>query len=176
VKALEFNIDGKKFTFTPSDYAILDQFDHGVGRKSDLLTRGLLTNLQTQCGCTVIGFFIAGNSEFYAHCYDAKNETRGHWTGDRKDAIKEGRSAWRKEENKNNCVEMTNKIGFNKYYILNTGTKHKHNLAIDDIDIEDMDDGMTHNEAKRSFLKLSKNKRSNKVLMGKLGKSIAMAI
>ena len=179
VTTLEFNIDGKKFTFTPSDYIKKEEsnFNKSVGRSYDLLTRSLLSNLQTQCGCTTIGFYIADNAEFYRHCYNTENDgTRIDWGPDYRDGLHAAKPSYRKEEKKNNCVEMTNKIGFNKYYILNTGTKRNNNLAIQDCDVENMDDGMTHIQLKKSFYKLSKNKRNNKVLMGKIGKSIASAL
>jgi ACT domain-containing protein len=127
------------------------------------LTESLLDNIRKTYNANTMGFFISEkNSEFNyravgAHYHKAGNEFV--------DTI-ETKKQIGKEYKKNKCYEMNDVYGYNKYYFIKGGNK-----ALDTSD--DEFNPITTKSIGNDFKKYSKSKKTNKVLMQKIGAAVA---
>ena len=126
--------------------------------------KSILENMSKQLGTNNIGFFIADDARSMAnrhqHAFD-DNSKLNRWDWERSDMNKEFRN--------NRCLHVSDTLGYDDYYILKDG---KNNLSTDadefDATAEDSKGKVT-----TQFKKYSKSKKTNKVLMTKLGKAVA---
>ena len=135
--------------------------DTGMGRE---LTTSLLDNLRKTYKANTIGFFISDRpSDFNYRCVGAAMAAQA---GD--DWVDHGvvKKQAGKEYNKNKCVEFKNVFGYNNYYMLK-GSKGALNT-----DSEEFNPS-TSKSIGNDFKKFSKSKKTNKVLMQKIGAAVA---
>jgi len=133
--------------------------DSGMGRA---LTSNLLDNLRKTYNANTIGFFISDrNADFNYRCHGAAMQnTKEHvdhvatrkWTS--------------KEYNKNKCVEFKDVFGYDTYYMVKGG-KGALNTESDEFNPS------TTKSIGNDFKKFSKSKKTNKVLMQKIGAAVA---
>jgi hypothetical protein len=127
------------------------------------LTESLLDNIRKTYNANTMGFFISEkNSEFNYRAVGAHI----HKAGDDWVDTTEVKKQITKEYKKNKCVEMNNVFGYNTYYFVKGGNK-----ALDTSD--DEFNPTTTKSIGNDFKKYSKSKKTNKVLMQKIGAQVA---
>jgi hypothetical protein len=131
-----------------------------TGRK---LTEALMNNIRETYNANTIGFFIADRSaEFNYRCVGAAmNNGDKDWVD--QTAVKKAAG---KEYRKNKCVEFKDVFGYNNYYMLKGGKKDL------DTNTEEFNPSTTKSIG-NDFKKFSKSKKTNKVLMQKIGAAVA---
>ncbi len=135
--------------------------DSGLGRD---LTEALLDNLRKTYNANTMGFFIAErSSDFNYRCHGAvlAKTTNREWI----DPMTT-RKLTAKEYNKNKCVEFNNVFGYDTYYMVKGG-KGALNTESDEFNPS------TNKSIGNDFKKFSKSKKTNKVLMQKIGAAVA---
>jgi len=131
-----------------------------TGRK---LTEALMNNIRETYNANTIGFFIADRSaEFNYRCVGAAMASSD---SDRVNHV-DVKKAAAKEYRKNKCVEFKNILGYNNYYMLKGGKKDL------DTNTEEFNPSTTKSIG-NDFKKFSKSKKTNKVLMQKIGAAVA---
>ena len=131
-----------------------------TGRK---LTEALMNNIRETYNANTIGFFIADRSaEFNYRCVGAAMASSD---SDRVNHV-DVKKAAAKEYRKNKCVEFKNVLGYNNYYMLKGGKKDL------DTNTEEFNPSTTKSIG-NDFKKFSKSKKTNKVLMQKIGAAVA---
>ena len=128
------------------------------------LTQTLVNNIRETYNANTMGFFIADRSaEFNYRCVGAAiNKNRNNdWV----DHTEVKRAAG-KEYRKNKCVEFNDVFGYDSYYMLKGANK--------DLDTSAEEFNPTTNKSiGNEFKKFSKSKKTNKVLMQKIGAAVA---
>jgi len=135
--------------------------DSGLGRE---LTTALLDNLRKTYNANTMGFFIAERSaEFNYRCHSAvlSKATSREFVGPTTT-----RKLVTKEYNKNKCVEFKDVFGYDTYYMVKGG-KGALNTESDEFNPS------TTKSIGNDFKKFSKSKKTNKVLMQKIGAAVA---
>ena len=159
----------------PNDMPIKSTYHNGseaivkVGNKSiktntgRKLTEALMNNIRETYNANTIGFFIADRSaEFNYRCVGAAMASSDSNRVNHVDVKK----AVAKEYRKNKCVEFKNVLGYNNYYMLKGGKK--------DLDTNSAEFNPTTTKSiGNDFKKFSKSKKTNKVLMQKIGAAVA---
>lgn len=131
-----------------------------VGRP---LTKALMDNIRKTYNANTIGFFISDRSaDFNYRCVGAAIAQSGDDWVDHSAVKKEAG----KEYRKNKCVEFNNVFGYNNYYMLK-GAKKDLDTATEDFNPS------TSKSIGNDFKKFSKSKKTNKVLMQKIGAAVA---
>jgi len=131
-----------------------------VGRP---LTRALMDNIRKTYNANTIGFFISDRSaDFNYRCVGAAMAQSGDDWVDHTAVKKEAG----KEYRKNKCVEFNDVFGYNNYYMLK-GAKKDLDTATEDFNPS------TSKSIGNDFKKFSKSKKTNKVLMQKIGAAVA---
>jgi ACT domain-containing protein len=160
----------------PNDMPIAPTYSNGgevivkVGNKAiktnagRRLTESLMNNIRETYNANTMGFFIADRSaEFNYRCVGAainKNQN-DDWVDHT-----EIKRAAAKEYRKNKCVEFKDVFGYNSYFMLKGGKK--------DLDTTNEEFNPTTNKSiGNDFKKFSKSKKTNKVLMQKIGAAVA---
>ena len=127
------------------------------------VTTSLLNNIRKKYNANTIGFFISERTgEFnYRCCGAAMAKANDEWLD-----TSEVRRQANKEYKKNKCVEFNDVYGYNTYYFLKGGKN-----ALDTSDDEFKP--TTSKSIGNDFKKFSKSKKTNKVLMQKIGAAVA---
>ena len=128
------------------------------------LTQTLVNNIRETYNANTMGFFIADRSaEFNYRCVGAAiNKNRNDdWV----DHTEVKRAAG-KEYRKNKCVEFNDVFGYDSYYMLKGANKDL------DTSAEEFNPTTTKSIG-NDFKKFSKSKKTNKVLMQKIGAAVA---
>jgi len=127
------------------------------------LTESLIDNIRKTYNANTIGFFISEkNSEFN---YRAVGAHYHKANGDFVDTT-ETKKQISKEYKKDKCYEMNDLYGYNTYYFLKGG---KNALDTSDDEFKPTNTKSIGND----FKKFSKSKKTNKVLMQKIGAAVA---
>ena len=135
--------------------------DAYVGGKD--ITTALLNNIRKTYNVNTIGFFISErNAEFNYRCAGAAMAKSGDEWVDNSEVRKQAG----KEYKKNKCVEFNDVYGYNTYYMIKGGQN-----ALDTSD--DEFNPTTTKSIGNDFKKYSKSKKTNKVLMQKIGAAVA---
>jgi len=122
-----------------------------------------MNNIRETYNANTIGFFIADRSaEFNYRCVGAAMASSD---SDRVNHV-DVKKAAAKEYRKNKCVEFKNILGYNNYYMLKGGKKDL------DTNTEEFNPSTTKSIG-NDFKKFSKSKKTNKVLMQKIGAAVA---
>ena len=143
-------IDGKKIE--------LDS----AGRKG---TKDLLKNLEKRYGIKTLGFFIADGPHQWRgkleHVYFENNPDAYYMDDDFRKGVQ-------KEYTRNKCVQFTEALGYNEFFLIKAGKTL-------DTDAEEFspDVDATKGQLSQQFRKFSKSKKNNKVLLTKFGKAVA---
>lgn len=126
--------------------------------------KSILENMSKQLGTNNIGFFIAEDARNmgyrHQHAFD-DNSKLNRWDWQAKDMNKEFRD--------NRCLHVSDTLGYDDYYILKDG---RSNLSTDTEEFDATADD-SKGKVTTQFKKYSKSKKTNKVLMTKLGKAVA---
>ena len=126
------------------------------------LTTQLLDNLRKSYNANTMGFFISDrNADFNYRCHSAAKQNADNLI----DQL-ETRKWTTKEYNKNKCVEFKNVFGYDTYYMVKGG---KGALNTDSTEFNPS----TSKSIGNDFKKFSKSKKTNKVLMQKIGAAVA---
>ena len=135
-------------------------------------TKALYQNLKKRYGINTMGFFIADSSKELNHrlhdawC-DMGNDDDGYgWYSDEFQYFRKQKI---KENTKQKCIELKNTQGYDNYFIVR-GDKFN-------VDVEDefeIDSDATDTAIRTAFKKYSNNKKTNKNLMTKFGKAVAL--
>lgn len=159
----------------PNDMPITPTYSNGgevivkVGNKAiktnsgRRLTESLMNNIRETYNANTMGFFIADRSaEFNYRCVGAAmNNGDKDWVD--QTAVKKAAG---KEYRKNKCVEFKDVFGYNSYFMLKGGRK--------DLDTSNEEfNPSTTKSIGNDFKKFSKSKKTNKVLMQKIGAAVA---
>tara|TARA_B100000902_G_scaffold399226_1_gene469116 strand:+ start:1777 stop:3960 length:2184 start_codon:yes stop_codon:yes gene_type:complete len=133
-------------------------------------TKALYQNLKKRYGISTMGFFIAdGSKELNHRLHDAycdMNKDDDSWYSEE---FQEFRKQKIKENTKQKCIELHNANGYDNYFIVR-GDKFN-------VDVEDdfsVDTDASDNQIRTAFKKYSSNKKTNKNLMTKFGKAVAL--
>lgn len=133
-------------------------------------TKALYQNLKKRYGISTMGFFIAeGSKELNHRLHDAycdMNKDDDSWYSHE---FQEFRKQKIKENTKQRCVELQNANGYDNYFIVR-GDKFN-------VDVEDdfsVDSDASDTAIRTAFKKYSNNKKTNKNLMTKFGKAVAL--
>ena len=134
-----------------------------ITAKKDQITEALMTNIRNSLNANTMGFFIADSNHRFKHrgVRTIMKTNKDEWIDRSKVA-----SQINKEYNKNKCVEFNSVYGYNKYYLVK-GTKNALNTENDEFNPE------TTKAIGKDFKKYSKSKKTNKVLMQKIGSAVA---
>lgn len=119
-------------------------------------TNVLLRRLKDRTGCNLIGFYIHGSN--FRRAFEEIHSYSG-WS---QDFFEENRKSWL-----NDGFIVSNKSGYDEYYILNTNK-----LDIEKSELK-IDDTMTKGKIAKEFMKFSGNKAVNRVLLQRFVKKIA---
>jgi hypothetical protein len=137
-----------------------------VRTKDKKLTSKIISSIKKQVGITTQGFFVADtNSQFnykVIGSYHAADSSLT-WDYDTNDTIKKKAQ---KEYRKSKCVEIHNTNGYDNYFLVKGGS----DLSIDSQ--FDVDKDAKTSQIKNAFVKYSKGKKTNKVLLEKFARSI----
>ena len=133
-------------------------------------TKALYQNLKKRYGISTMGFFIADGSKDLNHrLHDAYCDINQHEDSWYSDDFQEFRKQKIKENTKQKCIELQNANGYDNYFIVR-GDKFN-------VDVEDdfsVDTDASDNQIRTAFKKYSNNKKTNKNLMTKFGKAVAL--
>ena len=135
------------------------------------ITTTLLSHIREKYNANTIGFFITDSSSSFSRCIkDAIHIKNKNNTSDSLTIIKEKD----KEYAKNKCVEFNDIYGYNTYYILKKGK----NLNTDMKSFKSNDKKPSWAQKPKAslaqnFREYSKSKKTNKVLMQKIGGAVA---
>ena len=133
-------------------------------------TKALYHNLKKRYGISTMGFFIAnGSKELNHRLHDAYcdiNKDDSAWYSDEFQLFRKQKI---KENTKQRCIELKNTQGYDNYFIVR-GDKFN-------VDVEDefeIDSDASDTAIRTAFKKYSNNKKTNKNLMTKFGKAVAL--
>ena len=132
-------------------------------------TESLYNNLKTRYGINTMGFFVADGSKELNHrimdAYHSKTGDADWYDGDfqafRKNKIK--------ENTKNRCIEFLNVLGYDHYYIVRSDK-----FGTEEEECFDISDDATDSQIRTAFKRFSNKKKTNKNLMTKFGKAVAV--
>lgn len=135
-------------------------------------TKALYENLRKRYGISTMGFFIAeGSKELNHRLHDAwcdmGNDDDGY--GWYSEDFQNFRKQKIKENTKQRCIELQNAHGYDNYFIVRGD---KFNVDVDD-EFE-IDSDASDTAIRTAFKKYSNNKKTNKNLMTKFGKAVAL--
>lgn len=155
-RKVKMTIDGKQLTMD-------------TGRKG---TVALYKNIKKRYNANIMGFFVAeSNHELKNKIYDVwyeQNDDNEGWYGNE---FAEFRKSKVKENTKNKCIEFNNALGYDSFFVVKGS-----NFKIDDDDLDTFitEDDATDSQIKNAFKKMARNKKTNKNLMTKFGKAVAV--
>lgn len=142
------------------------------GRRALLRDRGrngtedLYINLKKRYGVNTMGFFVANGSKELNHkIMDAYHKSNDWYSSE----FQKFRKSKIKENTKNRCIEFTNVFGYDNYYVVR-GDK----FGVDVEDSFEISETASDNQIRSAFKKYSNNKKTNKNLMTKFGKAVAV--
>ena len=137
-----------------------------VRTKDSKLASKIMSSIKKQLGITTQGFFVADtNSQFNYRIVGSYHtvDSKLLWDQATNDTLKKKAQ---KEYRKNKCVEIPGAHGYDAYFVVKSGK----DLSIDSE--FDVDDGAKASQIKNAFVKYSKGKKTNKVLLEKFARSI----
>jgi len=137
-------------------------------------TKNLLENIKKRYNTTNLGFFMADdNRHFHNRIYSAMSDQQKNdndfidFYSEEWDKVKkENQSEYRK----NKCVVKENALGYDEFYVIKNGKTL--NTDADNL-LDDLQDDASKGVIGNAFKKMSKSKKTNKVLLTRFGKAVA---
>jgi len=130
------------------------------------ITADLLDYISKKHKTNNIGFFVSSSKRDALYRIGRIKMIDSEWANIY-DYVDENRSKINKVFRKDNCYEMQNVVGYNNYFVTVDS-----NLEISD-DEEFTVNSNSKSDVLKSFKKFQSNKKTNKILMGKIGRAFA---